>query len=61
MAHFQCQDVMHIQYFGQNNSIRPGHKHWSLDNFERLPVNMSSYSSTGAPSTTDLVIPTFDC
>ena len=32
-----------------------------LDNFERLPVNMSSYSSTSAPSMADLVIPTFDC
>ena len=42
-------------------SIQPGHKHWDLDNFERLPVNMSSYSSTSAPSMTDLVIPTSDC
>ena len=42
-------------------SIRPRHKHWDLDNFERLPVNMSSYSSTSAPSTVDLVIPTFGC
>ena len=42
-------------------SFRPGHKHWDLDNFEPLPVNMSSYSSTSAPSTTNLVIPTFDC
>ena len=42
-------------------SIRPRHKHWDLENFERLPVNMSSYSSTSAPSTADLVIPTFDC
>ena len=30
-------------------SIRPTHKHWDLDNFERLPENMSSYSSTSAP------------
>ena len=42
-------------------SIRPRHKHWDLDNFERLPVNLSSYSSTSAPWTADLVIPTFDC
>ena len=42
-------------------SIPPRHKHWDLDNFERLPVDMSSYSSTSAPSTADLVIPTFDC
>ena len=41
--------------------FRPKHKHWDLDNFKRLPVNMSSYSSTSAPSTVDLVIPTFDC
>ena len=42
-------------------SIRPRHKHWDLDNFERLPVKMSSYSNTSAPSTADLVIPTFHC
>ena len=48
-----------IQTFGI--SIRLRHKHWDLDNFRRLPVNMSSCSSTSAPSTADLVIPTFDC
>ena len=42
-------------------SIRPRHKHWDRDNFECLPMNMSSYSSTSAPSTAGLVIPTFDC
>ena len=41
--------------------MQPRHKHWDRDNFEHLPVNMSSYSSTSAPSTVGLVIPTFDC
>ena len=41
--------------------MRPRHKHWDRDNLKRLPVNMSSYSSTSAPSTVELVILTFDC
>ena len=39
--------------------MRPRHKHRYQDNLKHLPVNMSSYSSTSAPSTVDLVIPAF--
>ena len=42
-------------YSTKAQTLGPGH------NFELLLVSMFSYSSTSAPSTASLAIPTFDC